>query len=893
MDLLAGPKALLSSAIAEALAEYFVIGVDHMECNLFNDSKFVLSDARLKPQYRSIAENTYGKATNICITGFVRQVSLTWSWDWFASGSNSWIKNPVLQIEGCKFKIFLTQGDRPDHEGFGNHSSPGSDTNNAEESKVDEQMSQNGTFEDGIPAFVAKQIQLVVETLTLKIVDFEVTVQMPSSTTVDVAPTISVLENQQEDGNIEIVRLEAAPSTFKSKTFTTPNNNGNDHNATSLSVRGEEFKVTSCGKSWVNKEEILNQKISLSLIFINVTETFHDTIDSTSDSTPRDRIVCKTYPLQEPFSYTLEMTRTLGMGFQNFERGLIVKGGQNSQFGGDAEAASTKKKHDGGLAFRLCRPQIETIGQLSALILTPREKTSSNEMPRDVSKGDDVANTLVGVASKFDICFDAVTVEMMGKSFVATGISVYWAGDEINVSAKINTLSFFEVPTGTQKRGTSVAFSDIVASVQPCIDVTVGSVNKIYVPEVVDLKTPMKNVQASLVGETWTFNIETFDGYLLENDISPMEEFRNRARFMIPFPIYIKLNQLLFLNKNGKDIELAFAGVEILMNPRVDASSTELAFTVKRMESKLASANGINTCMVIPTTEQDTIRDFALSLNDLSVTAGYSIQDWIKTFRIGGRLSKRRSRFGKNNNGKINHMKLPYASVAPLKTKIEYNAMGVVSMKETAFLIKEFQGKESTTAKKLLDYYIAQYLARTPDFLDNAELLGINIKEAGAFSVATTLGLASHINPIVGVAAVVGVDAVRGSIAAGKRSRRAKEGEAAKVGDFFRGIGYSAVEATQKGKLRRGSKDGQGNAIDWMVGATLNTGDYIGKNKDSLGSAGGAGAGILLGTMLGGPVGAVIGGVVGGVTSGTAIRRIDKRIKKAIRKRTSKKEEKE
>jgi len=190
--------------------------------------------------------------------------------------------------------------------------------------------------------------------------------------------------------------------------------------------------------------------------------------------------------------------------------------------------------------------------------------------------------------------------------------------------------------------------------------------------------------------------------------------------------------------------------------------------------------------------------------------------------------------------------------------------------------------------KHLIDFYAAQFLARTPNFLENAELLGVNVNKAGAFSLGATLGIASPIGPFVGVAAVVGVDAVRGSIEAGKRSRSAKEGEAAKVGDFFRGIGYSAVEATRKGKLRRGGGDGKGNVVDWMVGATVNTSNYIGKNKDALGSAGGAGAGVLVGTILGGPVGAVIGGVVGGMTTGTAIRQIDKRIKKVLKKRGKK-----
>ena len=107
----------------------------------------------------------------------------------------------------------------------------------------------------------------------------------------------------------------------------------------------------------------------------------------------------------------------------------------------------------------------------------------------------------------------------------------------------------------------------------------------------------------------------------------------------------------------------------------------------------------------------------------------------------------------------------------------------------------------------------------------------------------------------------------------------------ARVSDFFRGIGYSAVEATQLGKLRRGAEDRNGNILDWMVGATANTSEYIGNNKDTLGSAGGAGVGVLVGTLLAGPVGAAVGGLVAGMTTGSAIRRIDQKIKTVLERR--------
>ena len=891
MDLLKGPKALLSSAIADALAEYFVVGVDHIESNLLTDTKIVLKDVRLKPQHSSISKNTFGKTTNISITGFVREISFTWSWDFLGNDSESWIKDAVLEIKGCKFKVRLSQGDAANDGGDAvAHASI--DTNNTYEqhqesmsepqSKVDEETAQTNTIADGIDAFLTKQKELLVNALALTIIDFEILVEMPSPTILATSakmPGVSVMEDPQEAGNIEVVQVEASTSSSKLEAFATGNNN--DYTV-SLNLGGRELNIHSNGRYSSDNEETLKEKISFSSLFMNVAETFHYSGDTTtSDSTQRRRVVCKTYPLLEPFSYTLGLTRTHGTRFSDFGRGLIVKGGQHLEFDGDTTIV-TSKKHHGGLMVHLSRPQMEAIGQLSGLILAPREETVKKETFTGTTKisNNDDRTTLEGGISMFDISLDSVTAAMMGNMLSATGIKFDWLADGTDLSAKAESFRFIEGPSETKRLGTSVTFSNIVASVQPCIEVTIGSVIELYVPDIVELRTPMKHVQVRLVGETWTVDIDSFDGYLQEPEAGYLS---------IPFPIICKVKRICLVKDEDKDTEVAFADVEILINPKTDQSGTDLACSIRSMKSKLASANNINTCMVFPAVGQDTdmIRNFALSLDSISVTAGYTIQDWKNTFRIRGKRRRKR----KSEIDDTAYFKLPYASVAPLKTRITYNALRVVSLKETTFRVKAFKGNKGTTAKDLLDFYTAQFLARTKDFLQNAELLGINVNKAGAFSLAT-IGFATPIAPFVGVAAVVGVDAVRGSIEAGKRSRRAEEGEAARAGDFFRGIGYSAVEATRKGRLRRGAGEGEGNVVDWMVGATVNTGDYIGKNKDTLGSAGGAGAGILVGTILGGPVGAVIGGLLGGMTTGTAIRRIDKRIKRVIEKRESKYEEK-
>ena len=904
MDLLRGSKGtktLLSSAIADALAEYFVIGADQIESNLFSDTKIVLNDVRLKPQHASIPKNIFGNTTNFCITGFVREVSLTWTWDFLSSEGQSWAKDAVLRFKGCRFKVMLSQGDT-DSDGDNNDGpeyGTNIDTNKNDKQdqesssevqpEVDTQTPQNVTIEDKIKAFLDEQVKQVVNSLALTMEDFEIILEMPSPKILPTIPGVSVFEDSEDEaGNIEMT-METHGSSTKTpgisvyedpdegenievvECFEIGNAIDNDDYTIALKVGGEELDVLSFGRFG---DKTMKEGISLSSLFINVTETFYST---TNNSSQGRKLVCKTYPLLETFSYTLGITRTHGERFSDIGRGIRVKGGLD-------ESIASAKKGDDGLSVHLSRPQMEAIGQLSGLVLAPQEETTERKGPtkndNTTTCGDDV--------SIFEFSFGSVNIDLMGDELSATSVNLSSLANGSDLSVEIESARYEEAVSETKRLGTSIECSNIVASILPCIEVIVGSVSELYVPDVVELRTPVENVQVRLIGATWTVDVDFFDGYLPSPEKEVEDHSQNdNAKQAIPFAVACNAKRVFLVKDEDEETEVAFEDVEVLVYPKSDESGTELACTIRSMQSKLASATNINTCMVLPEMEGETntIRDFALSLDHISVTAGYTIQDWKKTFRIGGKWRTR-------NNNKMDDtalFKLPFASVAPLKTRIAYNALQVVSLSETTFLVKAYKGHKGTTAKDLLDFYTAQCLSRTPGFLENAELLGINVKSAGAFSLGAHF-IVSPIGPFVGVAAVVGVDAVRGSIEAGKRSRHAKEGEAARVGDFFRGVGYSAVEATRKGKLRRNIKsDRKGNLVDWMVGATVNTGDYIGKNKDTLGSAGGAGAGVIVGTILAGPVGAVIGGVVGGMTTGTAIRRIDKRIKRVIQSKEEKK----
>jgi len=108
--MLMGPRAILSSAIANALGEYFDVCADDVESNLLGDASIVLRNARLKERKATIVPNNGdGKSTTATITGCVEEASFSWSWltSWSSTSGESWVDVAVLAISGAKFQATL------------------------------------------------------------------------------------------------------------------------------------------------------------------------------------------------------------------------------------------------------------------------------------------------------------------------------------------------------------------------------------------------------------------------------------------------------------------------------------------------------------------------------------------------------------------------------------------------------------------------------------------------------------------------------------------------------------------------------------------------------------------------------------------------------------------
>mmetsp|Transcript_46905 Transcript_46905/g.52280 ORF Transcript_46905/g.52280 Transcript_46905/m.52280 type:complete len:249 (+) Transcript_46905:387-1133(+) len=207
------------------------------------------------------------------------------------SESESWVKDAVLKITGCTFKATLTEEDITEDDNKNwkerdNHNKHDHQSNSSSEKET--AAGSGGGGGGRMNAYLTKQIEMVLDALTLTILDFEMTIEMPSPTVAVAVAVVPMLGNKT--------------STSTKMTTTTPtpapapDDDPNHSYTVSFVLGGKQINIVSLGRSKdTESEEALQEKISFSSLFLNVMETFHDTTIPTST----------TYPLQHFFRYHL------------------------------------------------------------------------------------------------------------------------------------------------------------------------------------------------------------------------------------------------------------------------------------------------------------------------------------------------------------------------------------------------------------------------------------------------------------------------------------------------------------------------------------------------------------------------------------------------------------
>jgi len=316
----------------------------------------------------------------------------------------------------------------------------------------------------------------------------------------------------------------------------------------------------------------------------------------------------------------------------------------------------------------------------------------------------------------------------------------------------------------------------------------------------------------------------------------------------------------------------------------------------------------------------DTIHSFEFKAQEIGMTTGYSVFDWKRLFETGDQNrepAKTNDEKAQKKQSSIKPMHLPFAHVGPLKIKVVVQG-DVVGTKGTTLHVDEFKGKETTTQNDLIKFYAKGIISHVPGVVTDADVLGFNVGDTAATYVGTAAGAGAlgalggaampaagvlgvvgkfhrlmlhprtnsikHSSPFLTVLYTSGFDGIRHAMNAGKKSRGADADAKYKVGDFFRGVGQVAKDATKDGAEKRGKKaDEKANAIDWAVGASTDLAGYTSENKARLGGAGAGVAGFAAGMALGGPIGAVAGAIIANKTTSATIGAVDRKMGKKKR----------
>ena len=573
----------------------------------------------------------------------------------------------------------------------------------------------------------------------------------------------------------------------------------------------------------------------------------------------------KVYLFLEPFGYRMEVTQHAGQRFDSWRSNLRVTG------------------HDCDTDVVFCVEPVQSLAlsELMDVVMAeePAPSSSSAEMaptqPDDAAEADPAATKLhASGEAKDDASMLTLHISNVLFSFGVNGTRIRIAEVVGQYRADGTVMKIEAARLRVSKKEKAVEMLCIsgihVSLTPPALTLDFDEIQKLYMPGVIELSSPIIGVRVSLEGGTVSIAMDSMEATLLEksdieSDGASADEGTSGVLFPIPMTLSLKHLQLKQSNDGSS---MQFRDVNFFVNPMKD-SSTQFALQLGQFQNHLLEIDRLHAFGVLPVERQHQVDGLLLSADSARVTAGYSVNDWVSAFnpnssRTSDKQISKLESAGKpctsSDHSSVDkktppsvYWKLPCAKVASLRLMISYSGTGV--RVDDEITIDAFQGREDTTAKHLVQYYAQACLERASDFITNADILGFNVVDSwGAWLGMATMG------PLGGLVVIGAVDGVRSAIAAGKRSRNADNTVRYRRFDLVRGIVHTMGETARTGAAQRGREDA--DATDFVVGSAMATVEYAKKNRTRLIAVGAGGGAMIGGAILGGPVGAIVCGVV-------------------------------
>ena len=420
----------------------------------------------LREQVSHIPLNSLGKSTRITLNGRVEEVEFSWAW---SVGDAAWVTDAVLTISGAKFEARLEHVDRIEEETATADKPVDEGTIDRREAFVNPSTIDNDSAREiqqkgGVSGFIERQVKMVIDSLTLKMVDFELRIVLPQQ-----APAPADASDPEDMG---------VDSTHACNKV--------------IAVGVSKIEILSYGRQALDGDADgplkLRQRINLDSFACGI----H--LEGREGGEP---IV--SYPFIDPFSYCVVFNR-MGERFGGFLSGLEVTGIGRPKDASNGLASITGS----GFKIHIGGSQIDAFMRLSVLMLAPPqtvdeqseivEAASSNhattsEHGSDASGADEPSSFHFPLYSISVVYFDDTQLTI-------SAIDLRYVADGTVCSAEFGRMEYTSGADGRQASATQ-----IMVTVRPILKMAIGCIEEVHVPDVLLLSSPIRSSEFFLGGQ--------------------------------------------------------------------------------------------------------------------------------------------------------------------------------------------------------------------------------------------------------------------------------------------------------------------------------------------------------------------------------------------------------
>lgn len=270
--------------------------------------------------------------------------------------------------------------------------------------------------------------------------------------------------------------------------------------------------------------------------------------------------------------------------------------------------------------------------------------------------------------------------------------------------------------------------SDVFLTARPVPKMTIGIIESLQIKGTFLLATPIESSEYKYEGKTLSVSLDSFDIVLLgkEDEAPAADETKPFVKApYLPCNIALDVHKDLKIKSSLDGSMMKFTCIQLYA---LADGETKIAVQFQKFQNHLVSLSKVNMAGTIPHNKVDVIEDFVFSSDGtIDIVRGHSTNEWADAFRPASRQKINK----KAPDSSPTTVRLPNCNIAQIKVVIRLDTT-LVGVNDTKLAIKPYKGNPNTTVYDVTNNYVKSCLSHAPDFISNAEVLGLNVLDSGA-----------------------------------------------------------------------------------------------------------------------------------------------------------------